>query len=202
MGWTLVTLFYLIKSELCAFHVTESWPFFIHCVFHIFRGCCSRICSGRGLAAWICKMGICMLPPLLRYFGAGGERLKLCSSQMLEPCHWGGVLLRCCYFGYNYHDAVLHLLLVSTGVSAAIRISAAPSFLTVSTFVVAVVFMGSQLWEVIWEKPYLSFFGWVNLHIYQFSVLAGCMVAGVGTSKVVGTQRAGEGSEWNHLFQW
>lgn len=43
-------------------------------------------------------------------------------------------------FEYNYHDVVLHLLLVSTDVSAAIRINTAHSFL--SAFLVAVVFTG------------------------------------------------------------
>ena len=42
----------------------------------------------------------------------------------------------------------------------------------------------------------------MSLHIYPFSVWPHCMIAGVGTSEVVGRWLAGEGSWWNCLFQW
>lgn len=160
---------------MCISHNWELATFI--CVFHFLRGCCSRICPGFGFAAWVCKTGICMIPLEVRYFGAGGECWKLCSCPGLQTCHWGAVLLLCYYFGYNYHEVVLNLCLVSTGVSAVTGINTAHCSLTASTFLVAVVFMGEltqggDLAEnlsfifIFWlgEPPYLSVFCLGLLH--------------------------------------
>lgn len=137
---------------------------FLFIVFHVFRGCCSRVCSGCGLAAWIWKMGLCVIPPLLRRFGGSSVPVRGCR-RAIEVVF----LLLCYCFGYNYRDVVLHFLLVSTDVPAAVRINTAHSFLTASTFLVAAVFtgevtQGSGLAEslsfIFWlgGPPYLSAF--------------------------------------------
>lgn len=60
-----------------------------------------------------------MIPPLLEVFRCRWGVLEALfqSGATALPLRW--CFLLCYYFGYNYHDVVLHLLLVSADVYAA-----------------------------------------------------------------------------------